>query len=107
MNTAGEDPDPETVATPFAGPESTLHDNEPEAVSISVAFNSGATQELALFSTMVTSKGPAPCVMTGASFTPETIAVTNAVVLVPPSPSVREKETMRFVSSGLSKSSFR
>ena len=64
----GDAPLPDTVATPLLAAELTLQLNDPAAVSTSVAFNSEGVQLAVPSSATLLVNGPAPWVITGATF---------------------------------------
>ena len=81
---SGSGPVPEAVAVPFVAFVSKLQVNVLSSESMSVAFNSGATQEEPLSSVMTTVKAT-PCTITGASFTGFTVTATVTVSAEVPS----------------------
>ncbi len=85
MKVEGEAPVPDTVAVPWLAADETDHVSVSPA-STSVAPKAGALHAVGLPSSdMVTLKGPAPCVMTGASFTALTVtlALNDPLVSIP------------------------
>ena len=76
MKVEGDAPDPETVAIPEVAADKTLQVKEADAVSTSVAFNSGAAHVVGFPSSDIeTDKGPVPCVITGGSLTASNVDV--------------------------------
>ena len=96
----GEAAVPETVAVPLLAAEETLHTKVLSAVSTSVAPSVGADQAVGEPSSdIVTAKGPAPCVITGASLTPLTVTFTVIVSARAPSETCTTKLSLPLKSA--------
>ena len=86
MKVVGAAAVPVTVAVPLDAAEDTLQTKALSAVSSSVAPSVGATHAVGdPSSDIVTDNGPAPCVITGGSFTAVTVTFTVIVSFKSPS----------------------
>jgi len=74
-----------TVAVPLLADEDTLQIKDEATVSASDALNSAEVQLAVPSSEIVLLKGPAPWLITGASFTAFTVTFTVIVSLIEPS----------------------
>ena len=91
---------PDTVAVPLDAADDTLQTKALFAVSESVAPSVGTDQALGEPSSdIVTDKGPAPCVITGASLTPLTVTFTVIVSVNAPSATCTTKLSLPLKSA--------